>query len=396
MYYIRMQGRVTGPFEMDRLKALRARGVLQPFHEISSDRTTWNEAGTLPELFVNQSQSQGIVNQSFQPSQATAPTAPSWYYLNAQKERMGPVVQDAFGALISQGLFNKKTLVWMAGMPEWRTAEEMLPDLFRYYPSTGVNGSAEGSCSSLSWFLQIRAMILLAWPFYSSMFIFALLSSIVGAAAAAADNGALGPAAALGGAGFKVIVLGQFLFFIMQAIFAILIGYHIYVLGSQGGSLLKAAGLVEFSATGFLLLFYMIFTIIVLFGLFREIEYGTLRNVAIMMIAFHTLGQFLSALSTLLVDAGLANYAYSMNQWVWRHFASLAVIACLMSLITLNVGIVAIAVFADDGGNFLEKLQGMAYFAMAFYVSSILAKILEALHCLLMLPIASSFRNTVK
>lgn len=232
---------------------------------------------------------------------------------------------------------------------------------------------------------------------FSGLFFVALLSSLAAAAAAAADadNGVMGPGAAFGGAAFKVIVLGQFLFFILQGVFALLIGYQLFVLGRQGGSLLRIAGVTEFSATGVLLLLYLVFTTIVLFGLFRGIEYGTFRTVAIMMIAFHTLGQFLSCLATLLADMGFVFLAQSKNQWVWRHFASLAAIAGLMSLNSLIVGIVAVAVFADDGGNLWEKVHGMAYFGIAFWSSFVVAKTLEANHCLLMLPMASSLRNTV-
>ena len=81
MYFLRMQGRVTGPFDMAKLKSLRARGVLQPFHEVSTDRSNWTPASSLTEIFT------AVVAVSVAaPSEPEAdlselPVSQPWFYL---------------------------------------------------------------------------------------------------------------------------------------------------------------------------------------------------------------------------------------------------------------------------------------------------------------------------
>jgi hypothetical protein len=50
-YYIRIRGKVRGPFDIAQLRALRERGQFTSFHEISEDRNLWTTASVLAELF---------------------------------------------------------------------------------------------------------------------------------------------------------------------------------------------------------------------------------------------------------------------------------------------------------------------------------------------------------
>ena len=43
-WYVRDRGRILGPFTAEQVKAMRARGQVQPFHELSRDRRTWQPA----------------------------------------------------------------------------------------------------------------------------------------------------------------------------------------------------------------------------------------------------------------------------------------------------------------------------------------------------------------
>src|SRR5229473_4716393 len=49
--YVRIRGKVLGPFGFTQLKTLRERGQFRRFHEISEDRQNWVPASTLGDLF---------------------------------------------------------------------------------------------------------------------------------------------------------------------------------------------------------------------------------------------------------------------------------------------------------------------------------------------------------
>ncbi len=50
-YFVRTQGRVSGPFTVNQIRALHQRGHFGRFHEVSADQRTWQPAGEFPELF---------------------------------------------------------------------------------------------------------------------------------------------------------------------------------------------------------------------------------------------------------------------------------------------------------------------------------------------------------
>jgi hypothetical protein len=49
-FYIRLKGKVWGPFSMDQLKTMQVQGRLSSFHELSQDRRTWVPVFETPEL----------------------------------------------------------------------------------------------------------------------------------------------------------------------------------------------------------------------------------------------------------------------------------------------------------------------------------------------------------
>ena len=50
-YFVRIQGRVLGPFGPDQIKAMRSKGQLHKFHEISVDKENWYPASDFADLF---------------------------------------------------------------------------------------------------------------------------------------------------------------------------------------------------------------------------------------------------------------------------------------------------------------------------------------------------------
>jgi S1-C subfamily serine protease len=68
-WYVRVRGRVLGPFPFGKLQEMRDRGQLQSFYEVSTDQATWKAAGSVPELFP----AMGITRR---PTEAAPPQAP--------------------------------------------------------------------------------------------------------------------------------------------------------------------------------------------------------------------------------------------------------------------------------------------------------------------------------
>ena len=55
-------------------------------------------------------------------------TAP-WYYVNADRQRQGPVPADELRALHASGAINARSLVWRQGMPQWQPLEQVAGEL---------------------------------------------------------------------------------------------------------------------------------------------------------------------------------------------------------------------------------------------------------------------------
>lgn len=50
-WYVRIRGKIQGPFTLDALKALRDRGQIGSLHEVSPDRHVWGPASSVAELY---------------------------------------------------------------------------------------------------------------------------------------------------------------------------------------------------------------------------------------------------------------------------------------------------------------------------------------------------------
>ena len=50
--YMRVRGRVLGPYEPEKLQAMVRRGQLSRLHELSTDGVSWVRASNFPELFA--------------------------------------------------------------------------------------------------------------------------------------------------------------------------------------------------------------------------------------------------------------------------------------------------------------------------------------------------------
>ena len=69
--YIRVLGRVKGPFQWDKLRALVRRGQLSRIHEVSRDGKTFVKATEYPDLFIADT----VTPEPAQPTAATESAA---------------------------------------------------------------------------------------------------------------------------------------------------------------------------------------------------------------------------------------------------------------------------------------------------------------------------------
>jgi uncharacterized RDD family membrane protein YckC len=52
-----------------------------------------------------------------------------WYYVNADRQRQGPVPATTIRELAASGSVNARTLVWRQGMPQWQALEQVASEL---------------------------------------------------------------------------------------------------------------------------------------------------------------------------------------------------------------------------------------------------------------------------
>lgn len=132
-YFIRVRGRVQGPFDIDRLHLLAKRGQFSRLHEVSSDGTAWSRASDHPELFPSPAETARRVPVGTRSPEAAAPNAAAppepaleWFY-SRDGSQLGPVALNSLSALLAAGQLCRDDMVWKAGLPSWLPLSEVVP-----------------------------------------------------------------------------------------------------------------------------------------------------------------------------------------------------------------------------------------------------------------------------
>ena len=133
-YYIRHRGRVTGPFEWNRIRALRKRGQLTPNHELSNDRKNWVLARTIESLFPRSSQATTSQTQEHAGAESgpgaerdsTPEGADSgdWYW-SVEGDQRGPMNESKLRKLVAAGTVPPHAVVWSPQLDEWRPVTDV-------------------------------------------------------------------------------------------------------------------------------------------------------------------------------------------------------------------------------------------------------------------------------
>lgn len=150
-WYVRVRGKVMGPFDLQQLRSLRARGRFGRFHEVSADRKTWQPASTLTELFSaptaatapsEQQDSGPVEDESEAPLIEIHDEVPDTWYYNKDGNTVGPVDTDALRRLATTGGMGPNDQVWREGTENWVPAATV-PGL-GFPPTPAVSGYQPG------------------------------------------------------------------------------------------------------------------------------------------------------------------------------------------------------------------------------------------------------------
>jgi hypothetical protein len=146
-FYVRVRGKISGPFDIASLQKLVRRGALSRIHEISSDRAAWNAAGQYEDLFPSAAapshQPVAVENSPAKPEsdvpQISAATASSHilYFYTQRGSTVGPVPLSVLKTLAENGTLHRDDLVWRENADTGAPAAQM-PALA---PIFGANGS---------------------------------------------------------------------------------------------------------------------------------------------------------------------------------------------------------------------------------------------------------------
>jgi hypothetical protein len=193
--YMRVRGRVLGPYDHERLQGLARRGQLSRMHELSSDGVSWVRASNYPELFTGGQaelptlpsdganslppDSFGGGSSTLTPPQAQAPGAAAgskWYY-TAGGEQRGPVDFANLQMLAGLGQLGPQDQVWAEGMVSWVPAAHV-HGLIKGADS-GSSATAEAAASRVPEGLRRSAADSRGWALFISfvMYLYAIASA---------------------------------------------------------------------------------------------------------------------------------------------------------------------------------------------------------------------------
>jgi hypothetical protein len=134
--FVRIKGRVQGPFDLETLQGMVKRGQLSRIHQVSEDGEVWKKATDYAELFKTQGRnSYGVqVEQSPREGQSvqkqdpvTEPAAPhvspSEWHIEENGQPKGPYTFIELQKMLRTGAIQPSNYVWRDGMADWVPAE---------------------------------------------------------------------------------------------------------------------------------------------------------------------------------------------------------------------------------------------------------------------------------
>lgn len=122
-YFLRLRGKVRGPFTADQLRRMQHRGQFSKLHQVSTDKKEWEPAENLNLLIQNTSTASTQVAES-----ADAADSAEWHYTD-DGQQQGPVPTETLRQMLNSGQLSDETMVWRTGWSDWVLATEAIPGL---------------------------------------------------------------------------------------------------------------------------------------------------------------------------------------------------------------------------------------------------------------------------
>jgi len=150
-HFVRINGKILGPFDMNQLRSLKSRGRLRIEHEVSSDRRTWIPASDLADLFEESTARKSMFGSEAATELDQPIRSIEWFYAVGEQQQ-GPVTFQHLKKMASQGTLTEKDLIWHSGLDEWIPAGDQ-PGLisetkFRPKAARNRHGSTEALADS--------------------------------------------------------------------------------------------------------------------------------------------------------------------------------------------------------------------------------------------------------
>lgn len=121
-FYIRLAGRIRGPFSLDGLRDQIRRGTFSlNISEVSEDRKTWLQASqihALSELARSSTSVQGQ-DSSVDEGEVAHPKSAQWHYTQHGRQVSSTVSTEQLGHLIRQGSIAPNEKIWNETLPDW-------------------------------------------------------------------------------------------------------------------------------------------------------------------------------------------------------------------------------------------------------------------------------------
>jgi len=177
-YYIRIRGKIHGPFDVEKLKKLQKRGQFSRANEVSVDKHSWQPATTLIGVFESTSMPLADASEPAAISPDPVESEPlvqgkpkdddQWYYMVGEVQT-GPVSLAELQRLLSDGVLKYNHQVWRAGMTGFRLVSqcsELISDGRGrpWYSGWWIKGLAAASVT-----LLLAAMCAIGWFAYGHL-----------------------------------------------------------------------------------------------------------------------------------------------------------------------------------------------------------------------------------
>lgn len=141
-YFVRRQGRVEGPWPIDKLRAEVKLRKLGRYHEVSVDGNTWQRTTEIQGLFDAAAVRKVVGGAIQQPAPAESslpdPQSAAIWYCVIGDDQLGPVPLAELGKWLAEGRLMLDDLVWQDGYPDWIPVENV-PELASY-----IGGGSSG------------------------------------------------------------------------------------------------------------------------------------------------------------------------------------------------------------------------------------------------------------